>query len=57
MNRTTIAQDNSTRHTNLPDNVDKAFEYLRSKGVTRQHKWLRPLPVLFQNVVMWKPNR
>lgn len=57
MNRTTIAQDNSTRHTNLPVNPDGALKYLRTKGATRSHKWLCPLPILFHNIVMWKPNR
>lgn len=57
MKRTTIAQDNSIRRSDLPDNVDKAFEYLRSKGPTRLSKWLRPLPVLYSNIVMWKPTR
>lgn len=56
MNRTTIAQDNSVRHSDLPTNSHRALEYLRSKGATRSYKWLRPLPVLFQNVVMWKPT-
>lgn len=57
MNRTTIAQDNSVRHSNLPVNPDGALKYLRTKGATRSHKWLCPLPILFHNIVMWKPNR
>ena len=57
MKHTTIVQDNAIRRSNLPDNVDKAFEYLRSKGPTRLSKWCRPLPVLYSNIVMWKPNR
>lgn len=57
MKHTTIVQDNAIRHSDLPVNPDGALKYLRSKGATRSFKWLCPLPILYHNIVMWKPNR